>query len=151
MNVIKLQQKAHRLWLKGHDKWGGGICLIIYYLANCALSYKTKIGTGTVLGYGGIGCVIHAQAEIGEKCVISQNVTIAAKDGEAPKIGNNVFIGANSVVIGGVEIGDNCFIGALSLVNKSFPANSIIAGSPAKLLKQRDTEELEHYNQWRNR
>lgn len=150
MNIIKLQQKAHRLWLKGHSKWGG-ICLIIYYLANCAISYKAKIGKGTALGYGGIGCVIHAQAEIGENCKISQNVTIAAKDGKAPKIGNNVFIGANSVIIGDVEIGDNCFIGALTLVNKSFPANSMIVGIPAKNIRQRDQEELERYNQWRNR
>lgn len=115
------------------------------------MSYKTKIGKGTTLGYGGIGCVIHAKAEIGENCVISQNVTIAAKDGKAPKIGNNVFIGANSVIIGDVELGDNCFVGALSLVNKSFPANSTIAGLPAKLLRLRDSEELELYSKWRNK
>lgn len=151
MNVIKLQQKAHRLWLKGHSKLGGGICLIIYYLSNCAISYKAKIGKGTALGYGGIGCVIHAQAIIGENCKISQNVTIAAKNGKAPKIGNNVFIGANSVIIGDVELGDNCFVGALSLVNKSFPANIIIVGSPAKLLRLRDSEELGRYNKWRNK
>lgn len=78
-------------------------------------------------------------------------MTIAAKDGKAPKIGDNVFIGANSVIIGDVTIGDNCFIGALTLVNKSFPANSIIVGSPAKLLKERDSEELARYNEWRNR
>lgn len=130
---------------------GGGICLLIYYLSNCAISYKAKIGKGTVLGYGGIGCVIHAQTVIGENCKISQNVTMAAKDGKAPKIGNNVFIGANSVIIGDVELGDNCFVGALSLVNKSFPANSIIVGSPAKLLRLRDSEDLERYNKWRNK
>lgn len=124
--------------------------MLIYHLANSAISYRTKIGKNTALGYGGIGCVIHAMAEIGDNCKISQNVTIAAKDGKAPKIGNNVFIGANSVIIGGVEIGDNCFIGALSLVNKSFPSNSVIVGNPARILKKRDAEELERYNTWRN-
>lgn len=125
--------------------------MIIYHLSNCAISYKAKIGKGTTLGYGGIGCVVHSLSEVGENCQIAQNVTLAAKDGKAPKIGNNVFIGANSVVIGGVEIGDNCFIGALSLVNKSFPANSIIAGCPARLIRKRDSKELEEYNLWRNK
>lgn len=125
--------------------------MIIYHLSNCAFSYKAKIVEGTTLGYRGIGCVIDAQPEIGENCKISQNVTIAAKDGKAPKIGKNVFVGANSVIIGGVEIGDNCFIGALTLVNKSFPANSMIVGIPGKNIRQRDQEELERYNQWRNR
>ncbi len=132
-------------------KIGGGIKLLNYYLHNCALSPETQIGKGTELGYGGIGVVIHAKAQIGEDCKISQNVTIAAKDGKAPIIGNNVFIGANSVVLGGVTIGDNCFIGALSLVNKSFPANSIIVGNPARLLKERSPEELARYNEWRGR
>lgn len=62
-----------------------------------------------------------------------------------------MFIGANSVIIGDVELGDNCFVGALSLVNKSFPANSIIVGSPAKLLRLRDSEELAKYNEWRHK
>jgi len=132
-------------------KTGGGIKLLNYYLHNCALSSETQIGKGTKLGYGGIGVVIHAKAVIGENCKISQNVTIAAKDGKAPIIGNNVFIGANTVIIGGVTIVDNCFIGALTLVNKSFPPNSIVAGVPARLLKVRDPEELASYNDWRNR
>ena len=89
-------------------------------------------------------------AEIGDSCKISQNVTIAAKDGKAPKIGNNVFISANSELIGGIEIGDNSFIGALSLVNKSFPANSVIVGNPARLLRERDKEELDQYIKWRD-
>lgn len=116
--------------------------MLNYYLHNCALSSETQIGKGTELGYGGMGVVIHAKAVIGENCKISQNVTIAAKDGKAPKIGNNVFIETNSVVIGDVTIVDNCFIDALTLVNKSFPANNIIVGNPARLLKGRDSEEL---------
>lgn len=51
------------------------------------------------------------------------------------KIGNNVQIGANSVIAPGVTIGDNVVIGALSFVNKDIPSNSIAVGAPCKVIK----------------
>lgn len=53
-------------------------------------------------------------------------------------IGNNVFIGMNSIVLKGVTIGDNAVVGAGSVVTKSIPANQIWAGNPAKFIKQID-------------
>ncbi len=50
------------------------------------------------------------------------------------KIGNNVQIGTNSVILPGVTIGDNVIIGALTLVNKDIPSNSKAVGSPVKIL-----------------
>lgn len=47
-------------------------------------------------------------------------------------IGDNVFIGARSVILGGVNIGSNVVIGACSLVNKDIPSNTVYAGVPAK-------------------
>jgi len=52
------------------------------------------------------------------------------------RIGNNVQIGANSVVLPGVTIGDNVIIGACSLVNRDIPSNSIAVGNPCKIKKQ---------------
>lgn len=50
-------------------------------------------------------------------------------------IGNNVQIGANSVVLKGVTIGNNVVIGALSLVNTNIPDNCIAVGNPCKIIK----------------
>jgi acetyltransferase-like isoleucine patch superfamily enzyme len=50
-------------------------------------------------------------------------------------IGENVWVGANSIILKGVSIGENSVIGAGSVVTKSFPANALIAGNPAKLIK----------------
>ena len=50
------------------------------------------------------------------------------------KIGNNVQIGTNSVILPGVTIGDNVIIGALTLVNKDIPSNCKAVGSPVKIL-----------------
>lgn len=49
-------------------------------------------------------------------------------------IGNNVFVGAESVILPNVSIGDNCIIGANSTVSRDIPANVVAAGSPAKVI-----------------
>lgn len=51
------------------------------------------------------------------------------------KVGNNVWIGGNVVVLPGVTIGDNCTIGAGSVVVKDIPANSVAVGNPCKVIK----------------
>ncbi len=100
---------------------------------------NTWIGPFTILdGSGGL--------EIGSNCSISAGVQIYTHDsmewaisgGEteyahAPtRIGNNCYIGPNTIVQKGIEIGDGTVIGANSYVNRSWPPNSKIAGSPAK-------------------
>lgn len=51
------------------------------------------------------------------------------------KIGNNVWIGMNSVILPGVNIGDNVVIAANSVVNKNIDSNTIVGGAPAKKIK----------------
>jgi len=51
------------------------------------------------------------------------------------KVGNNVFIGLNTIILPGVSIGDDCVIGAGSLLTKDIPARSVAAGVPARVIK----------------
>ncbi len=53
-------------------------------------------------------------------------------------IGNNCWIGAGATILAGVTIGDGCVIAAGSVVTKTLPANSIVAGVPAKAIKSRE-------------
>lgn len=52
-------------------------------------------------------------------------------------IGNNVFIGMNTLIVNSVNIGDNAVIGAGSIVTRDIPANEIWAGNPAKFIRKR--------------
>lgn len=82
---------------------------------------------------------------IGNNVTFSIRVTVMAHDASTKKIlgytkigkvkiGDNVFIGANSTILPDVSIGDNVVIGANSVVTKDVPANMVVAGNPAKIL-----------------
>lgn len=86
---------------------------------------------------------------IGDDVTLAPRVHILAHDASTKNglgytrlglvdIGNNVFIGASSVVLPGVQIGDNVVIGANSVVSSDIPANSVAVGSPARVIGQYD-------------
>lgn len=62
------------------------------------------------------------------------------------RIGKNCFIGGESLILPGVTIGDNCVIGAGSVVTKDVPARCIVAGNPAKII--REGIEVESYGRF---
>ncbi|MFW0110144.1 acyltransferase [Rothia sp. P13129] len=103
-----------------------------------------SIGSGTYIGHR---THLHAvkPVSIGEKCVIADNVMINSGEhsredlshivsrGEI-RVGHQVFIGQNAVVLAGVTIGDGAIIGAGAVVTKDVPAGAVVAGVPAKPL-----------------
>ena len=60
-------------------------------------------------------------------------------------IGNNVWIGANSVILPGVNIGDNSVIGAGSIVTKDIPSNVIAVGNPCRVLREINENDMKYY------
>ena len=78
------------------------------------------------------GIVIQAQAAIGRRVTVMQQVTIGAKDqseSSAPIIGDDVYIGAGARVLGDVRIGDRVVIGANAVVTRDVPAGSTVVGA----------------------
>lgn len=117
------------------------ITLLIFLIYNSKVPYQAKIGRGTLLGYGGVGVIIHSASIIGENCSIGQQVTIGGGNSHypgVPVIGNNVHINKGAIVFGGITVGDNAEIGANAVVNKPVPTNAIVAGVPAKILRIKD-------------
>ena len=67
---------------------------------------------------------------------MAQNVTIGRNFGDkkVPEIGNDVYIGTGSVLFGEIRIGNNVIIGANTLVNKNVPDNCIVVGNPMRII-----------------
>ena len=91
------------------------------------------------------GISISEKAKIGKNCIIFQNVTIGSKSTKTSesfvKIGDNVVICANSVIVGNITIADGVVIGANSTVVKDILIpNSTWAGSPARLISHNNSD-----------
>jgi len=138
MSSIKLYRLSRFLYDKNLIFFSKTIKKVNYYLHNSYIPETVKIGKNSRFAYGGIGVVIHKDAQIGENVTIGQGVTIGGKTGNpgAPKIGDNVYISAGSRILGNIKIGNNVVIGANSVVIENIPDNSIVAGVPSKLISK---------------
>ena len=104
------------------------------------LSKDTQIGEGLYFGHP--YCItINPKVVIGKNCNIHKGVTIGqenrGKRKGTPVIGNNVWIGVNSTIVGGITIGDDVLIAPNTFVNQSVPDHSVVFGNPC-IIKHRD-------------
>lgn len=110
------------------------------WILNIEIDPKATIGRDFRLEYG-FGSVINATAHIGSNCTLRHLTTISCKiledgsHGPSPNIGNNVDIGVNATIIGDIRIGDDVVIGAGSVVVKDVESHCVVGGNPTTILK----------------
>jgi acetyltransferase-like isoleucine patch superfamily enzyme len=112
-----------------------------------------SIGAKTVMGQD---CTISAyqHVSIGRECIIADRVMLIDFDHGAVEVdrpireqgiykrdvhvGHNVWIGYGACVLRGVSVGDNSILGTSSVVTKDVPANAVVGGAPARVIRMRD-------------
>ena len=103
------------------------------------ISYATDIGPGLYLGHMG-NVVINWETKIGSNVNIAQGVTIGrTNNGEnsgVPSIGNNVWIGANATIVGGITIGDDVMVAPNTFVNFDVPSHSLVIMNHANIIRK---------------
>lgn len=111
---------------------------------------QLEIGDDSYVGMNSIINGFKSKVSIGKNVSIAQNVNIMVDSGPnasvamqrvfpiekgAVTIGDHCWLGANATIMPNVKLGEFCIVAANSYVNKSFPAFSIIGGTPARLLR----------------
>jgi serine acetyltransferase len=131
--------QAHA-WLAAVEHWGD-----TRYTPRIRIADHCRIGRHAMI------TAIEA-VEIGEGCLLSEQVFISDHNHEAVpgpvpptrqplaprgpvRVGRHCFIGIRACILGGVTLGDYCVVGANSVVTESFPAGSMVAGAPARLVR----------------
>jgi serine O-acetyltransferase len=135
--AVQTHRLAHWLWGKGRKDFA-------YYLQSrssavfqCDINPNARIGRGIFVDHA-TGLVVGETAEIDDDVSMLHGVTLGGTGKEAgdrhPKIRRGVLIGAGAKILGNIEIGHCARIAAGSVVLKSVPHNTTVAGVPAKVI-----------------
>ena len=113
--------------------------------ANAVIMMGAVINIGAVIGEGtmiDMGAVLGGRATVGKNCHVGAGAVLAGVIEPASAkpviIEDNVLIGANAVIIEGVHVGENSVVAAGAVVIEDVPANKVVAGCPARVIKDKD-------------
>jgi serine O-acetyltransferase len=133
MILYRVMQAArrHHWWLLEMfcNKWNSVFC-------HCLIGRGAEFGPGFVLIHCD-GVVINGSVRGGANLRIEHRVTLGAEKHQSPTLGDNVFIGAGAIIIGGVHVGSDCRVGAGAVVVDDVEAGATVVGNPARVVRRR--------------
>lgn len=117
---------------------------------NIQIPAATAIGPGMFIAHAGY-VVMSYETVIGRHCTITQGVTLGHRAGGgrdrggSPRVGDRVYFGPGSIIIGDIEIGDDALIAPGAVVLHSVPPRAVVAGNPARVISRKGSFDLIQY------
>ena len=142
--ALQTHRIAHWLWMQGRETLAFHLQSRMSELFQVDIHPAAKFGRGVFLDHG-TGVVIGETAVIGDDVSMLHGVTLggtgATRGDRHPKIGRGVLLGAGAKVLGPIEIGEYAKVASGSVVLKSVPAHTTVAGVPARVVNMDTTSE----------
>lgn len=117
--------------------------VLFHPLSSLYINMSPEFYGGGISFQHGFSTIVAAK-QIGKNCSINQQVTIGYNGAEAPIIEDNVMVCAGAIIVGGVHVGEGSVIGAGSVVVHDVPANAVVGGSPAMVLKYKQQDSIKN-------
>ncbi|MBS6007670.1 MAG: serine O-acetyltransferase [Clostridium baratii] len=137
INALIVYRIAHKLYNKKCFFLARLLSQLARFFTGIEIHPGAKIGKGLFIDHG-MGVVIGETAEVGDNVTIYHGVTLGGtgkdKGKRHPTVKDNVIIGAGAKVLGPITIGNNVKVGANSVVLKDVPDNATAVGIPAKII-----------------
>jgi len=151
LHAIWMHRLAHAFWRLKLKTFGRIVSHFSRFLTGIEIHPGAKIGKGVFIDHG-LGVVIGETAEVGDRVLIYQGVTLGGtcleKIKRHPTIEPDVVIGAGAKVLGAVTVGRGAKIGTMAVVVRDIPAGCTVVGNPGKIVRlasgERPPSPLEH-------
>jgi len=135
---MPLYRFSRLLYIKGVPWIPSLITYWIRFFWGAFIPFSAAIGEGTHVGYGGIGTVIHKDVRVGLDCLISHGVTIGGTGTRqgVPVLGDRVHVGTGAVILGPIYVGNDVVIGANTVVISDVLPGQVVVGVPARVVQK---------------
>ena len=139
--IVRAYRVQHWLYERGHRT------LALWLAMRSRIKYGAEIHPAAQIGRRftidhGAGVVIGGTAIIGDDCLMYHGATLGmtGKHGgkRHPTLGNNVLVGAGSILLGTITVGDGARVGAGSVVVDDVPPHTTVVGNPARVVRTRE-------------
>jgi len=142
IHALIMYRISHFFYIKRRYFLARFISQFSRFITGIEIHPGAKIGSGILIDHG-MGVVIGETTIIGDRVIIYQGVTLGGTGNERnfkrhPTIGNDVVIGSGAKILGPINIGDNVRIGANSVILQEVPKNCTAVGVPARIIDKDD-------------